>query len=131
MKDYYLILGIHEDVSINEIKIAYRTLMKIWHPDICSQNDAHKRFVEITEAYSILSDQLKRKQYDEIRRASESAEREQAEEYSTTTFEDISFWAQILTVFKWLFLIIFIIICMIFVVIIAYKVYTTIHGINE
>lgn len=115
LKNYYSILGINEYATIDEIKLAFRTLMKIWHPDVCSRNDAHERFIEITEAYEILGDPLRRKEYDEILKASESTAREQAEESSTTLFE-------------WTIIILLTIISVIFVFVIAFKVYTIIHS---
>ncbi len=45
MKDYYSILEINENATNDEIKIAFRRLMKIWHPDVCSRNNANERFI--------------------------------------------------------------------------------------
>lgn len=68
-KDFYKILGIAENASGDEIKKAYRKLAKKYHPD-ANPNDtaAADRFKEISEAYSILSDEAKRKQYDQMRK---------------------------------------------------------------
>ena len=64
-KDYYEILGLNKDADEKEIKKAYRKLAKQYHPDT-NQGDreAELRFREITEAYEVLSDPEKRKQYD-------------------------------------------------------------------
>lgn len=67
-KDYYLILGINPAATQKEIKAAYRSLARKYHPDVNSGNrQAEERFKEIGEAYSVLSDENKRKQYNILR----------------------------------------------------------------
>ena len=68
-KDFYRILGVAENASADEIKKSYRKLAKKYHPD-ANPNDATaaERFKEISEAYSVLSDDDKRKQYDQMRK---------------------------------------------------------------
>ena len=65
MKDYYYILGIKKEASLDEVKKAYRKLSMKFHPD---KNDGDEffaeRFKEIQEAYEILSDNQKRQAYD-------------------------------------------------------------------
>jgi hypothetical protein len=66
MKDYYAILGVAPDCAPEDIKAAYRALVLIHHPD---QNPdqttaAHERFLEIKEAYDLLSNPLERADYD-------------------------------------------------------------------
>ncbi len=64
-KDYYKVLGIDRKATAAEIKKAYRKLARKYHPDVNPGNpDAEARFKEIQEAYRVLSDEEKRKQYD-------------------------------------------------------------------
>ena len=65
MKDYYDILNVNNGSSADEIKKAYRKQSLIYHPDR-HNNDKIKsdKFNKITEAYTTLSDELKRKNYD-------------------------------------------------------------------
>jgi curved DNA-binding protein CbpA len=66
MKDFYYILGVDANCTLDEIKDAYRKLSKKFHPDL-NDGDAYfeDRFKEINEAYETLSDQDKRYRYDE------------------------------------------------------------------
>jgi molecular chaperone DnaJ len=68
-KDFYRVLGVAENASADEIKKSYRKLAKQYHPD-AHPNDAAaaEKFKEISEAYSVLSDETKRKQYDQARK---------------------------------------------------------------
>ena len=68
-KDFYELLDVNEKATPEEIKKAYRKLAKKHHPD-ANRNDARaaERFKEIGEAYAVLSDPEKRKQYDQMRR---------------------------------------------------------------
>lgn len=67
MKDYYAILGVAETATREDVKKAFRSLAHKYHPD--KQGGDEKRFKEVTEAYSILSDEQKRAQYDARRRS--------------------------------------------------------------
>jgi curved DNA-binding protein len=66
-KDYYKILGVGKTASADEIKKAYRKLARKHHPDV-NPNDktAESKFKELQEAYDVLKDEKKRKEYDEL-----------------------------------------------------------------
>lgn len=70
-KDYYKVLGVKKDFSDRELKKAYRTLALQFHPDkIDNEADkeaAKERFVEVSEAYEVLSDPQKKEEYDQAR----------------------------------------------------------------
>ena len=66
-RDYYEVLGVPKTADDATIKKAYRTLAKKYHPDANPGDaEAEKKFKEASEAYSILSDPEKRKQYDQF-----------------------------------------------------------------
>jgi len=68
-KDYYRILGVDRNASLEEIKRAYRRLARQFHPDVNPGDKvAEERFKEINEAYQVLSDPQKRRQYDVLGR---------------------------------------------------------------
>lgn len=64
-RDYYEILGVSKTASQDEIKSAFRKLAKKYHPDVSKEPDAAERFKEAQEAYAVLSDESKRRQYDQ------------------------------------------------------------------
>lgn len=65
MTDYYTILGLDRTASADEIKSKYRKLAMKYHPDRNPDNKAaEEKFKEITEAYEVLSDEKKRREYD-------------------------------------------------------------------
>src|SRR5690348_14574118 len=67
-KDYYAALGVPKDAPAADIKKAYRKLARKYHPDANSGDaTAEEKFKEISEAYDVLSDAAKRKEYDEAR----------------------------------------------------------------
>ena len=63
-KDFYDVLGVKKGASLDEIKQAYRKLALQYHPDRNKSKEAEEKFKEINEAYAVLSNPEKRKQYD-------------------------------------------------------------------
>ena len=65
-RDFYEVLGVSKTASADEIKRAYRSLARKYHPDVNKASDAAAKFREATEAYEVLSDDEKRKTYDQF-----------------------------------------------------------------
>ncbi|MGM9879237.1 MAG: molecular chaperone DnaJ [Bacilli bacterium] len=65
-RDYYEVLGVDKNADEKEIKMAFRRLAKKYHPDVNKGSDAEEKFKEAQEAYAVLSDENKRKQYDQF-----------------------------------------------------------------
>ncbi|KAL5217968.1 hypothetical protein ABZP36_018652 [Zizania latifolia] len=63
-KDYYATLNLRRDATLQEVKTAYRTLARKYHPDMNKNPEAEEKFKEISAAYEILSDEEKRSLYD-------------------------------------------------------------------
>ena len=66
-KDYYKILGVASDAKTDEIKRAYRKLARKHHPDLNKEAGSEDQFKEIGEAWEVLKDPEKRRQYDQLR----------------------------------------------------------------
>lgn len=66
-RDYYDILGLQKNAAADEIKKAYRKMARKYHPDVNpGDSEAENKFKEISEAYGVLSDPEKKKQYDSL-----------------------------------------------------------------
>ena len=78
-KDFYNILGVAEDAPKDQIKKVYRQLAKRYHPDRNKGDaSAEAKFKEVQEAYSVLSDERKREEYDMMRKYGSYAGADQA-----------------------------------------------------
>ncbi len=65
-RDFYEVLGVDKNTSQDDIKKAYRTLAKKYHPDINKEPGAEAKFKEVQEAYDVLSDEKKKQLYDQF-----------------------------------------------------------------
>jgi len=66
-KDLYSVLGLQKGASADDIKKAYRKMSKEWHPDKHKgEKDAETKFKEINEAYEVLGNEDKKRQYDQF-----------------------------------------------------------------
>lgn len=66
-KDYYQIMGLAENASADVIKKAYKRLARKYHPDVSKEKDAEQRFKDVGEAYEVLKDPDKRREYDQMK----------------------------------------------------------------
>jgi molecular chaperone DnaJ len=88
-KDYYEVLGVSKEANEKEIKSAYRKLALKYHPDRSDASDAEEKFKEITEAYAVLSDSDKRKQYDQFGHSGITGQYTQEDLFRGVNFEDL------------------------------------------
>lgn len=92
MRNLYQVLGVKEDATPKEIKKAYRVLAKKYHPDTNPDNEqVAALFREANEAYTILSDETKRKQYDQKLKGGQytaSGNEEKQKEKKKKTYND-------------------------------------------
>ena len=87
-RDYYEVLGVDKTADEKTIKKAYRKLARKYHPDVCEEEGAEEKFKEVSEAYAVLSDDEKRKRYDQFGHA--GMDGYTAEDfYQNVNFEDI------------------------------------------
>ncbi|NPA32296.1 MAG: molecular chaperone DnaJ [Aquificae bacterium] len=69
VKDFYAVLGVSRNATKEEIKKAYRKLVRLYHPDINPDPSAEEKFKEINEAYHVLVDDERRARYDALLRS--------------------------------------------------------------
>jgi hypothetical protein len=95
IKDYYTVLGLDSDSSIEEIKKAYRKKARLYHPDINPSPDAKDMFISITEAYEFLiayqgkmvsDEEAYNKAMDDWRRYRQDRSRRRASAYARTSY---------------------------------------------
>ncbi len=91
MKNYYALLGLDTKATKADIKKSYRKLATKFHPDKNSDADAPAKFIEITEAYNVLSDKKGRARYDLMRWQAMKQQRESRESFSTESYVSGSF----------------------------------------
>ena len=89
-KDYYEVLGVSKDATDAEIKSAFRKLAKKYHPDVSTEENAAEKFKECQEAYAVLSDPDKRRQYDQFGHAAFSQGAGGTGGFSNFDFGDMS-----------------------------------------
>ncbi len=95
-RDYYDVLSVPQDASQKDIKRAYRKLAMKYHPDRSDEPDAEERFKEISEAYAVLSDEDKRRVYDQYGHAGLEGQYGSADQWFqeadfNTVFRDLGF----------------------------------------
>lgn len=88
-KDYYKILEVSKNASLDDIRKAYKKLAKKYHPDVCKEPGAEERFKDIVEAYSVLSDPDKRSRYDLTGATDGTSGFNYADFYSRSPFADM------------------------------------------
>jgi molecular chaperone DnaJ len=88
-RDYYDVLGVSRDASEAAIKKAYRKLAMEYHPDRNKEAGAEEKFKEISEAYGVLSDDEKKRQYDTFGHAGIDGRYTQEDIFRNINFDDI------------------------------------------
>lgn len=92
-RDYYEVLGVSKDADDAAIKKAYRALAKKYHPDMNPGDaEAEKKFKEASEAYAVLSDAEKRRQYDQFGHAAFEGGAGGAGGFGGFDFNGADFW---------------------------------------
>jgi molecular chaperone DnaJ len=88
-RDFYEVLGVQKNATKDDIKAAYRKLALQYHPDRNKSPEAEEKFKELSEAYAVLSDDEKRKQYDTYGREGIDQRYSQEDIFRGADFSDV------------------------------------------
>ena len=92
-RDYYEVLGVSKSALVDEIRLAYFKLAVLYHPDRNRENPrAKEKFIEIGNAYEVLSNKEKRQQYDLIGHQNQGDKREQIDDQELKKAEEQFNW---------------------------------------
>ena len=107
-KDYYKILGVPKDANEKQIKKGYRNLAMKWHPDKNpdKKEEAEQKFKEVAEAYEVLSDDKKRRLYDQVgeegmKQGTEDGERREQKRTCSSRIAKCTINCPCITFFRW------------------------------